>query len=315
MAQRSLRQRGFTLIELLVVIAIIAVLIALLLPAVQQAREAARRAQCKNKMKQLGLALHNYHDTFGAFPSGLVTNVGGVCQAGATQFGAPWTVMILPYVDQAPRYNTFNNTGGTFFGLYPIEASRTESPRQLLRNVVFECPSDPNASEGNATTNYMGIAGGCASAGETGCCVSAGQRYQSSNGIFYNNSKTGIRDITDGTTNVFMLGETRYLILAAANPGYYGTWASGLYQQGTDINTQTIATCVNQINSSAADPGRTGGFTHEIHPNTLGSRHIGGAHHTMADGSTHFISENINITVYQSMGRKSDGLPVGGFAP
>lgn len=313
MVSRLSRKHGFTLIELLVVIAIIAVLIALLLPAVQQAREAARRAQCKNKMKQLGLALHNYHDTFGAFAPGLVTNVGGVCGVGATSIGAPWTVMILPYIDQSPRYNAFNVSGGQFFGLYPIEGSRSESARQLLRNPVFECPSDPNAGESNATTNYVGIAGGCSSTADTGCCVTAGQRYQSSNGIFFNDSKTAIRDITDGTTNTFMLGETKYLILQGGNSGYYGSWASSLYIQATDINTQTLASCVNQINSSTADPSKT--VTHEIHPNTLGSRHVGGAHHTMADGSTHFISENIDITVYRSLGRKADGLPTGGFAP
>jgi prepilin-type N-terminal cleavage/methylation domain-containing protein len=318
MARRSFRQRGFTLIELLVVIAIIAVLIALLLPAVQQAREAARRAQCKNKMKQLGLALHNYHDTFGAFPPGVVTDKPGICQTGisATALGAPWTIMVLPYIDQAPRYASFNTTSGTFFGLYPIESARSESLKQVLRNSVFECPSDPNASEGNATTNYMGISGGCSSTTDTGCCATSTARYQSSNGILYNNSKTSIRDVTDGTTNTFLLGETKYLVLKGSNSGYYATWASGYYQVAADVNTQTVASCVNQINSSTWDPGSSANPpTHEVHPNTLGSRHIGGAHHTMADGSSHFISENIDITVYRQLGRKADGFPVGGFAP
>ena len=311
---RAVRERGFTLIELLVVIAIIAVLIALLLPAVQQAREAARRAQCKNKMKQLGLALHNYHDTFGAFPPGVVTNATGICTTSATSWGAPWTVMVLPYIDQAPLYSTFNMSSGQFFGLYPIEASRSESAKQIVRNVVFECPSDPNASEANSTTNYMGISGGCTSPGDTGCCNSAQGRYASNNGIFFNDSKTGIRDITDGTTNTFMLGETKYLVLKATNSGYYATWASGYYNQSTDINTQTTAACVNQINSSLLDPGKSGGSpTHNVHESTLGSRHVGGAHHTMADGSSHFISENIDITVYRGLARKADGSA--GFNP
>lgn len=304
---RAVRKRGFTLIELLVVIAIIAVLIALLLPAVQQAREAARRAQCKNKMKQLGLALHNYHDTFGAFPPGVVTNAAGICANSATSWGAPWTVMVLPYIDQAPLYATFNTSSGQYFGLYPIESSRSESSKQIVRNTVFECPSDPNASEANSTTNYMGISGGCSSTSDSGCCA-YGARYMSNNGIFFNDSKTAIRDITDGTTNTFMLGETKYLVLKATNSGYYGTWASGYYNQGADINTQTMAACVNQINSSLLDPGKSGGSpTHDVHGSTLGSRHVGGAHHTMADGSSHFISENINITVYQGLGRKADG--------
>ncbi len=313
---RSVRKQGFTLIELLVVIAIIAVLIALLLPAVQQAREAARRAQCKNKMKQLGLALHNYHDTFGAFPPGVVTDKPGICQTGisATALGAPWTIMVLPYIDQAPLYASFNTSTGTYFGLYPIESSRSESAKQIQRNVVFECPSDPNAGGENSTTNYMGISGGCASTTDSGCCATSTARYQSNNGIMYNDSRTSIRDVTDGTTNTFLLGETKYLVLKATNPGYYATWASGYYQQATDVNTQTVAACVNQINSSLLDPGKSGSSpTHEVHPNTLGSRHVGGAHHTMADGSSHFISENIDITVYRGLGRKADGSS--GFAP
>ena len=308
-SSRSVRKLGFTLIELLVVIAIIAVLIALLLPAVQQAREAARRAQCKNKMKQLGLALHNYHDTHGAFPPGVVTDKPGICSTGVTVCGAPWTVMILPYVEQAPLYNSFNMSG-YFFGLYNTQ-NGSEAARQLVRNPVFECPSDPNAGGENATTNYMGIAGGCSSSSDTGCCVYSTARYQSNNGILFNDSRTSIRDITDGTTNTFLLGETKYLILKGGNLNYYGTWASGYYQVAADINTQTVAACVNQINSSQADPGKT--VTHEIHPNTLGSRHVGGAHHTMADGSSHFISENVDITVYRGLGRKADGSS--GFSP
>ncbi|MCA9088730.1 MAG: DUF1559 domain-containing protein [Planctomycetaceae bacterium] len=312
---RSFRSRGFTLIELLVVIAIIAILIALLLPAVQQAREAARRSQCKNNMKQIALALHNYHDTHNAFPSGVVTGKSGICQTNipAGGFGAPWTVMILPFVDQAPRYNSFNTSSGQYFGLYPIQ-TLSESPRQLLRNSVFECPSDSNASEENATCNYMGISGGCSSTSDTGCCATSTSRYQSSNGILYNNSATRMRDIKDGTTNTFLVGESKYLILRGANPGYYATWASGYYEGGAgDVNTQTVAVCVNPINSSTLNPAATGGFTHEIHPATLGSEHTGGAHHTMADGSTQFISENIDLGVYRALGRKADSLPIGGF--
>src|SRR6187455_2473364 len=97
----SVTRRGFTLIEMLVVIAIIAILVALLLPAVQQAREAARRSQCKNNLKQIGLAMHNYHDTFNGFPNGgIASSVGG--------WGLSWYIRILPYIDQAPVFNGIN---------------------------------------------------------------------------------------------------------------------------------------------------------------------------------------------------------------
>jgi len=135
------------LIELLVVIAIIAVLIALLLPAVQQAREAARRSTCKNKMKQIGLAMHNYHDTHRAFPPGVVSNKGGTCPTGGVG-GAPWTVMILPFIDQAPRYKDFNTdllpisvplqvreSGSSCLAVF----SRCERSERLLNTACREC--------------------------------------------------------------------------------------------------------------------------------------------------------------------------------
>ncbi|WP_437221729.1 DUF1559 domain-containing protein [Planctomicrobium sp. SH661] len=314
MVVRSRQKHGFTLIELLVVIAIIAVLIALLLPAVQQAREAARRSTCKNQMKQLALAMHNYHDTHNVFPPGFVSNASGICLDGSTitWFGAPWSVMILPYIDQSPRYNTFNMVSGQFAGVFTTESSRSESARQLLRNTAFECPSDPNASEANALTNYMGVSGGCASDADVGCC-STTSRSQSSNGMFYNNSATRMRDIQDGTTNVFMLGETRYVTLKTNLPDYYVTWASGYYARPGDFNANTVAVLAKSINSSQLNPAIPGSPVYDVHPNTLGSHHVGGAHLTLADGSTRFVSENMDLTTYRQMGKRADGLPVGGL--
>src|SRR5262249_47931835 len=139
--------RAFTLIELLVVIAIIAVLIALLLPAVQQAREAARRSQCKNNLKQIGLALHNYHDSFGKLP--LNRHSGRNLPA---QFGSlGWTAMILPYIDQAPLYSTINfsdQTGNLVNGVQVnIDARRKIIP-------VLNCPS--NVQPATATNQGHG---------------------------------------------------------------------------------------------------------------------------------------------------------------
>ncbi|WP_437223238.1 DUF1559 domain-containing protein [Planctomicrobium sp. SH661] len=307
------RSGGFTLIELLVVIAIIAVLIALLLPAVQQAREAARRSTCKNKLKQLGLALHNYHDTHNTFPSGAVTNQPTMCQVTAPiTNGAPWTVMVLPFIDQSPRYNSFNTTTGTFFGYTSVQPA-TNTTAQLLRNTVFECPSDPNANEENALSNYVGISGGGVYGTTPNVCQTHATRLQSSNGIFYNDSKIGMRDITDGTSNTYMLGETIYMALKAINTSYYGSWASGIYQGAlNDQNIVTMAVCTNPINSGTADPGK-GQAAYEFSSFTMGSRHVGGAHFCMADGSVHFQNQNMDIGVFRQLGQRSDGFPTGGF--
>ena len=143
-------RRGFTLIELLVVIAIIAVLIALLLPAVQQAREAARRTQCKNNLKQLGLALHNYHDVFNRLPMSQYVIPTGMPQAGLLQ--RTWTRRILPFLDQATIYNQWNWTQG-----YAVGTNLTLIATPLA---VFKCPSSPvpiQVSVVDATTNSINL--------------------------------------------------------------------------------------------------------------------------------------------------------------
>ncbi len=191
------KNRGFTLIELLVVIAIIAILIALLLPAVQQAREAARRSTCKNNLKQIGLALHNYHDTHRVFPPGSIS-----------QHGWLSTTFILPFIDQAPLYQAIKPNGPIVLTNAIILARvRTVLPAYL-------CPSsaDPDASKNSSAqvrvagiqypiglSNYLAIDGN----GDLRCNYG----LSSFNGIFYQNSKTKIRDITDGTSNTVMFTE------------------------------------------------------------------------------------------------------------
>lgn len=307
------RRRGFTLIELLVVIAIIAILIALLLPAVQQAREAARRSDCKSRMKQIGLALHNYHDAHSVFPSATVTNASGTCP-GPSVSQAPWTVMILPYLEDTARYESFNLATGTFGALFTHENSTTESTRQKVRNTKFECPSDPNSNESNANANYMAVMGGCTNGSDTGCCNSTGYtdtRIGSNNGMFYNNSSTRIRDLTDGTTNVLMIGESRYMQLAGGSGTYYATWASSFYRAGGPMYTTSVAV-MNQINSSNSNPATAG--MHQIMNNRFGSHHTGGAHFVLADGSVQFFSENVDINTLRGLARRGDGLPVGGYS-
>ena len=191
MPKRMLRarseMRGFTLIELLVVIAIIAVLIALLLPAVQQAREAARRTQCKNNLKQWGLALHNYHDTANTFPMG----------ATATQW--LWRASLLPYLDQANVYNriTFDSPSVCFSAAAAIPAPK---PTEVLIP-VYVCPTDPNSGKlypnfsgaGHMPTDYMGVFGS--------------NLATTSDGLFAYISKVRMADISDGTSNTLGIGE------------------------------------------------------------------------------------------------------------
>ena len=193
-------RRGFTLIELLVVIAIIAVLIALLLPAVQQAREAARRTQCKNNLKQLGLALHNYHDTFLVFPPGQFQPLGTNVNSSTNR--SCWMQRILPYIDQATLFNTFatNMSGPAGF------ASNWPGANTILPALM--CPSDPSSpknatASGLANQGFSGNYSVCA--GSTTFGVDGGG--DKLNGMFFCYSRTSIRDTTDGTSNTLLAGE------------------------------------------------------------------------------------------------------------
>ncbi|MFH1303512.1 MAG: DUF1559 domain-containing protein [Planctomycetota bacterium] len=311
------QRRAFTLIELLVVIAIIAILIALLLPAVQQAREAARRSTCKNNLKQIGLALHNYLDTHRAFPPSGVsahgTTAAGWCSLtpgpGTSYSFAPWTVLILPFLDEAPRYNNFNFSGpfisiqdATAFGSGDA-GNRTEWFRN---NNKYQCTSDPNSSDATRSNNYFGVQGG-----ETPACSnSAGARLWMNSGVIHHNSRVKMRDITDGSSNVFLVGETKYQSTNQTNSQYY-TWASSDWPRTVGSPAQVAAADL-PINSGANTPDT--GHTFDIQSRMFGSYHVGGCHFLMADGSTHFFSENTDLTLYRSLAKRADGLPVGGFS-
>jgi len=313
MNKRLRHRSGFTLIELLVVIAIIAVLIALLLPAVQQAREAARRSDCKNRMKQIGLALHNYHDTHRVFPPGGVSDVAVTgsnwCMTGVGYSKFPWTVQILPYLDEGSRYNSFNPS----LNLISIadrgnSANDTEWQRP---NSKYQCPSDPNSQPGINNNNYFGVQGGGAGSADASCTNTAGNRYWMVNGILYHNSSTRMSHITDGTTNVFLVGETKYQSIKAGNPSQYYGWASSDWPLPTYGSPSQVAGAVVAINSAAHYPAVN--HTFDVQTRTFGSYHEGGCHFTMADGSVHFVSENVDLTIYQQMGKRADGLPISNF--
>jgi prepilin-type N-terminal cleavage/methylation domain-containing protein/prepilin-type processing-associated H-X9-DG protein len=319
--------RGFTLIELLVVIAIIAVLIALLLPAVQQAREAARRTQCKNNLKQLGLAMHNYHDTFQKFPNGAWFRNGPAPESGTNSgHHVSWIMSSLPFLEQANLYSGFH------FGTYTRD---TEEEGRVIVPAI-QCPSDPGIGSGGrlvpngedarsgywwdvegAYTNYKGCNGAMWNGAPyqrsdlTGRYGSATPRdLEWGNGVFPRNRAnvaatrgalwvgTAIRDITDGTTNTIAIGESL--------PEWTDdtAWCD---DNGTIATTaipmnlyKTVATRVG----FARDWRRSYGFA---------SRHTGGAQFGMCDGSVRFVSDSISLTNYYALGTISTGEVIGDF--
>ena len=239
------RHRGFTLIELLVVIAIIAVLIALLLPAVQQAREAARRTQCKNNMKQIGLALHNYHDSYNTFPPGWVSR--WKQNPDLTTFPGQswgWASFLLPAIDQGNIYNQINFSVGFPAGYDVTGTTVIASAANSLLGVeatkisAFQCPSSDNPSalyfrcgtgpgNGNrgsigAPSNYVGVTGGPL----FDTMVSAASGTIGTNGgTFGGNSKVGIRDMIDGTSNTVVVGERSWNDIGNSAFGTMAGWA------------------------------------------------------------------------------------------
>ncbi|MBA4187437.1 MAG: prepilin-type cleavage/methylation domain-containing protein [Planctomycetaceae bacterium] len=303
MYPRSIRN-GFTLIELLVVIAIIAILLGLLFPAVQKVREAAARTKCSNNLKQLALGLHSHHDAHGTLPAGYFIDAAGTPRM-------PWTVALLPFVEEGPRFAQFDPLG-TFYA-FLVTGSETNKPYQTVRLKLYECPSDPNSSDANQNINYFAVQGGNT---VDGAVTSGGfpQRFNYTNGTMYKGSRIRLTDITDGTTNTFLVGETRYMALKGGCNGacagiYWGSWASTYYTGGGQMPTTAAATR-DPINSSTIDPNVN--YTFEVQTRMFGSRHFGGCHFALADGSVRFVRESIDSAVYQSAGTRADGLPLGG---
>lgn len=294
MASRStsppLRARGFTLIELLVVIAIIAVLIALLLPAVQQAREAARRTQCKNNLKQIGLAMHNYHDVFLMFPLGEITNQVSVTnQRGLSAWS--WAVAMLPQIDQGPVYS------GLAPGSTPLHVALADPVKVTIlqtRLPVYICPSDaaeslnPNRRlrQTNATLVSVATSNYVASHGVCAWNTSSGREP----GIFAWNSAASITAITDGTSNTIAVGERATHAVRGPSPGGAAVWAGVTTVDNINFLTTLPSDSADGVLSLAYDSINP--VSNATHLYT--SRHVGGAQFLLVDGSVRFLSENIH---------------------
>lgn len=342
MPSANAKPRGFTLIELLVVIAIIAVLIALLLPAVQQAREAARRTQCRNNLKQLGLAMHNYHDVHNSFPPGFVRTwnagpLGNVWGNEGQHAIWSWPTFLLPFFEQTALHERLSP--GTLL-MHQATANPALLPLMQQPLSIFRCPSDPgpplnqfrqvpNGGSGNVncTTGCVQIA--------TSNYVATNDSYdikrslptttlRRANGmmdqpLLYATRR--IAELTDGTSNTLMIGERAYTLRGFSGPFTAG--AGVIYgangdserqdQQGMVYTTGCGRYPINCTDVAACSRG-------------FSSAHTGGAHFVLADGSVQFISENVDHnpstdtievvtmdSVYERLIAVDDGLPVGDY--
>lgn len=301
-----MQRKGFTLVELLVVIAIIGILIALLLPAVQAAREAARRMSCTNNLKQIGIALHNYHDTHKKLPIGWM----GFNSSGQADFvgnpGWAWSTRILPFMEQQSLYD------GLIDMNRPVADPANDRGRVAVVS-TFICPSDvgndvfdlkdaiDEETEGAnvitklAKSNYPGVFGtqdihAVCEQGEPGYNGCQG------NGIFHLNRSLAFRDITDGLSNTFLVGE-RW------SKWVYSTW-TGVVPGGWHAPARVVA-----IASDEFPPNSEENVEHQTH--NFSSYHPAGTNFLLSDGHVQMITETIDLSVYAALCTRAGGEPIG----
>lgn len=336
---KTTRSRGFTLIELLVVIAIISVLIALLLPAVQQAREAARRVQCVNNLKQLGIAIHNYEGSIGCFPSGAIVApmnnwwvANNLAWPGHFRYSVP--AMLTPFLDQTPAFNALN-----FW--YPIEdlagnpIPQNATVFQMHIN-IFSCPSDISTTgqPGFAPSNYAA----CAGDGLPGGFGLPAPAFGTPDGIFYFNSSTRFASVTDGSSQTAMMSES--ILGGSVNPPQPGSPnpAQIVYQINAEISSfadtfvyhpLTVQQCQTPVSyyNTRNMAWVMGEFRHCLYdhfmtPNSTmydclrgpyhgwkgaRSRHPGGVNVLFGDGRVQFVKNSVNLVTWRGMATRAGG--------
>jgi prepilin-type N-terminal cleavage/methylation domain-containing protein/prepilin-type processing-associated H-X9-DG protein len=325
LARKSLARKGFTLIELLVVIAIIAILIGLLVPAVQKVREAAARVQCQNNLKQIGLAVHGFHDTYKRFPVGTHDDDNrSFC----------WRTWILPFIEQQTIYSQMTgaglwvppNMGGGANGLNVDTVPNSEigtavaAIQDLAKTPlsIYVCPSDtlpPFDNNGFAKANYCGNIGTVndlsgTAMNITGCAAANGSLQT---GVFLhanNNNNTWVTNmaaIVDGTSNTFFVGEvSETQNVNSASPGdqRFPIWASGNNNGGCS-GLQNAGAVLRFADTNYFLNRKTGGQSNM----SFGSRHSGGANFLLGDGSVRFVSDSVNMVIYRACATRAGAEP------
>jgi type II secretory pathway pseudopilin PulG len=335
---------------LLVVIAIIAILIGLLLPAVQKVREAAARARCQNNMKQIGLALHGYHDVNGFLPAGGASDAPPYGTGGDWAWGSAWTVFILPYIEQDSMFRRFIFTGGSGWG-GPAGANSTVSANIVLQ--TYRCPSSPVEQFTTATINgtpqtrncYVGISGAVPGlitgfnesrfntpGGGAGCCTGG---IVSGGGVLFPGSGVRLVAITDGTSNTMMVGEQGDFLTTANGTrqpwgaGLLHGWQIGYYRSnsisppnlgnGGDMRTfqmTTVRYAINRKTGWPDAPGNCGslGVCDNLGTNIpLNSAHSGGINVVLGDASVRFLRDSLPVQTLAQLATRDDGTVLGDF--
>lgn len=318
------RRIGFTLVELLVVIAIIGVLVALLLPAVQSARGAARALQCKNNLKQIGLALHNYHSVYQTFPPGFISETTGPWPGGGNdpvpEIGPGWSffAMLLPQIEESALYELID------FDLpiadaanQPARSSEVSSyrcPGDTWRNAVSVWPATIGIHD-LAATSYTGLLGGADPSGNgpTGSYLA---RYEEMpfNGMFHRNQAIRDRDILDGLSNTIGIGERSSMFSpngwAGVIPGgqtVFSPEVAGQRGQAVGDTVRPAITMVTVHIRSGGPNSPTGS------PGGFWGPHFGGAHFLLMDGSTRGIPTQIDLNVFRALAGRNDGVVIPPF--
>ncbi len=322
----SRSRRGFTVIELLAVVAVVGILLILLLPAVQAAREAARRIQCRNNLKQIGLALHNYHDAFSMLPFAGAADTYAPNGTGHVVNGFNWRVFILPYLDQGTLYQELSAIDAGFRSVVTNSASWKQLPQHQTVIPVYQCPSEAAGSmqtvcyqtyvygptdTASAISNYFGSAGpaatfpavnlGCGVCGNDANCLCADRggmlgsaALSGGSGVFsLRPTRVSLAQVTDGASHTLLVGESaRTHFSGAPSPEEIYLW----------MEPFSLLSTVNGVNTRSYQAANTQEFC---------SNHGGGAHFVFVDGSVRFISECIDLWLLSHLGTKSGSEIIG----